>query len=41
MTYVYRMKKEEEEKAHLELQNRIMLEKQKQQSNKLTEEQQV
>ncbi|XP_075976554.1 Golgi resident protein GCP60 [Anticarsia gemmatalis] len=35
------LKKEEAERAHLELQNRIMLEKQKQQSNKLTEEQQV
>ncbi|XP_068628273.1 Golgi resident protein GCP60 isoform X2 [Battus philenor] len=35
------LKKQEEEKAHTELQNRIMLEKQKQQSTKLTEEQQV
>ncbi|XP_013194943.2 Golgi resident protein GCP60 [Amyelois transitella] len=35
------LKKEQEENAHLELQNRIMLEKQKQQSSQLTEEQQV
>ncbi|XP_047028437.1 Golgi resident protein GCP60 [Helicoverpa zea] len=35
------LKKEEEERANLELQNRIMLEKQKQQSTKVTEEQQV
>ncbi|CAH2041340.1 unnamed protein product, partial [Iphiclides podalirius] len=35
------LKKHEEERAHLELQNRIILEKQKQQSTKLTEEQQV
>lgn len=34
-------KKEEEERANIELQNRIALEKQKQQSTKLTEEQQV
>ncbi|CAG9788383.1 unnamed protein product [Diatraea saccharalis] len=35
------LKRQEEEKAHMELQNRILLEKEKQQSNKLTEEQQV
>ncbi|XP_034832746.1 Golgi resident protein GCP60 [Maniola hyperantus] len=35
------LKKAEEEKAHMELQNRIILEKQKQESTKLTEEQQV
>ncbi|XP_013139892.1 PREDICTED: Golgi resident protein GCP60 [Papilio polytes] len=35
------LKRQEEERAHLELQNRIELEKQKQQSTKLTEEQQV
>ncbi|XP_050344140.1 Golgi resident protein GCP60 [Nymphalis io] len=35
------LKKIEEEKAHMELQNRIMLEKQKQESSKLSEEQQV
>ncbi|KAJ8719691.1 hypothetical protein PYW08_011866 [Mythimna loreyi] len=35
------LKKEEDERANLELQNRIQLEKQKQQSKKLTEEQQV
>ncbi|XP_028156484.1 Golgi resident protein GCP60 isoform X1 [Ostrinia furnacalis] len=35
------LKRQEEERAHTELQNRIMLEKQKQQSAKLTEEQQV
>ncbi|XP_045451838.1 Golgi resident protein GCP60 [Melitaea cinxia] len=35
------LKKAEEEKAHKELQNRIMIEKQKQESLKLTEEQQV
>ncbi|KPJ20013.1 Golgi resident protein GCP60 [Papilio machaon] len=35
------LKKQEEERAHIELQNRIELEKQKQQSTKLTEEQQV
>ncbi|CAG4945898.1 unnamed protein product [Parnassius apollo] len=35
------LKKQEEERAHLELQNRIILEKQKQQSTKLTEDQQV
>ncbi|OWR45042.1 Golgi resident protein GCP60 [Danaus plexippus] len=35
------LKKSEEEKAHSELQNRIIMEKEKQQSTKLTEEQQV
>ncbi|XP_072931384.1 Golgi resident protein GCP60 isoform X2 [Epargyreus clarus] len=35
------LKRQEEEKAHLELQNRIMLEKEKQQSANPTEEQQV
>ncbi|KPI92498.1 Protein TMED8 [Papilio xuthus] len=35
------LKRQEEERAHIELQNRIELEKQKQQSTKLTEEQQV
>ncbi|XP_030036700.2 Golgi resident protein GCP60 [Manduca sexta] len=35
------LKRAEEERAHMELQNRIALEKQKQQSNKLSEEQQV
>ncbi|XP_053608432.1 ATP-binding cassette sub-family B member 10, mitochondrial-like [Plodia interpunctella] len=34
-------KKEQDERAHLELQNRIMLEKQKQQNTQPTEEQQV
>lgn len=37
----FRLKKSEEEKAHSELQNRIIMEKEKQQSTKLTEEQQV
>lgn len=37
----FRMKKQEEERAQIELQNRIMLEKQKQQCAKVTEEQQV
>lgn len=41
ISFSNRLKKEEDEKANLELQNRIQLEKQKQQSNKLTEEQQV
>ncbi|KAJ0176048.1 hypothetical protein K1T71_008222 [Dendrolimus kikuchii] len=35
------LKRQEEDRARIELQNRIMLEKQKQQSNKLSEEQQV
>ncbi|KOB69248.1 Protein involved in maintenance of golgi structure and er-golgi transport, partial [Operophtera brumata] len=35
------LKKEEEERSHLELQNRIIEETQKQQSNKMSEEQQV
>ncbi|XP_039756976.1 Golgi resident protein GCP60 isoform X2 [Pararge aegeria] len=35
------LKKAEEEKAHMELQNRIILEKQKQENSNITEEQQV
>lgn len=38
---LFRKKKVEEEKAQIELQNRIILEEQKQQSTKITEEQQV
>lgn len=39
--YNYRTRRQNEEKERTELQNRILLEKQKQESTKLTEEQQV
>lgn len=38
---IYRLKKEEAERAHQQLQHRVMQEKQKQQSNKVSEEEQV